>query len=498
MIPARPDRRRLIACLDQPEVRACGEAHVAKLRAQLVDAAIDEGPGPGLIRRGNRSLGRILPFGSVAFYVPTGPTPLRHRLLEVDRNGHVTLAVGRGPDGAFRDARVRNVDGAILGILAGGADHPLWGASDRIVRLAPAADSELLTVCGTVNWDAVTAIPPLADPSRLPAGAGTSILNALATLATDHARGPLRYRGPYPTEQLFWALAESFRFGPAPGDPLATFTGAAEATFAAGEVCEAPLDWTAAPHERLFLDEGIYVQLREGVEKVYWEGRLYYRTVCQGLRRREHRVIRVVTAPEGEPKFVASLAALGRPLEDHLVLDALGNLLERPLSNSGQGGPHPAEADAVGPLARPWVEALGALLPLEATPLLAPAIAAVWPGLRAVWGPVPRDLIETTAATLRLSTALARAYETQRVALPSAARRTLAQGLVGEVLGLLGPPVRRAAAGWLEAEPPARRESLLREAARIDRRAMAAHAAGPLGRLLALLEAGDALPPTRP
>ena len=200
-------------------------------------------------------------------------------------------------------------------------------------------------------------------------------------------------------------------------------------------------------------------------------------------------MIRAVAAAAGGRGYVAGLQALGRPIEDHLVLDPAGEVLDRP---------DPATEDPRAGRDRPldpvWVEALGALLPLEATPLLADSMAGVWPALRVVWGPVPRDLIEERATTLRLSTALAAVYRAERARRPASARRALAQRLVREILGLLGSPVRRAAALWLEAQAAPRRAILLEEGAGVDRREAAARAAQPLQRLLDALEAGAALP----
>ncbi len=488
MTVVRPDLRHVLAGLDAPEVRARGGAPVAALRADLVGAVVTEGSGTRLIVRGERALGRLFPFGSVALYAPSAAGPLRHRLLEMDRSGRVTLVIQRDLDGSFHGASVRQADQTWLGLLPGSADHPAWGHSDRVVRFRPDGSADLLTVCAAVAWSHLGEIPPLADPSRLPPGGGTSLLNVLAGLATDQAATTLRYRGPYPTEQLFWALLESFRVAPESPDPLRAFTEDAETTLTVGAMRAAPLDWTPAPHERLFEPDGVYVQLRDGVEKVTWEGRTYYRLEWQGLQRREHRVIRAVAAPDGRARFVASLEALGRSLEDHLVLDGAGNLLEC--------HPDPSEAAPEGdaPLGTPWREALGALLPLEATPLLATAIATVWPAFRVAWGRVPRDLVETRGTAIRLSARLSRAYFAERAALPVAGRRGLAQRLVRELLGLVGPPVRQAAAAWLEAETPARRDAHLAAAAALDRRALAAHAAEWLGRLLTALEDDCALP----
>jgi hypothetical protein len=454
------DPRRLAEALSHPDARVVGARRLTDLAA-----------APPVVH----------PDGSVSLYLPG---PRRGRVLDVDVGGRLTLAIRRGPQGELGEAWARNVDGGWVGVLPGGAEHPLWGPSDRIVRSrAPGGATEQLTVCGAVAWDAIGAIPPLADPTRLPAGAGTTLLNLLAALAADQQVGALRYRGPYATEQLFWALLESFRVEAAAADPLGAFLEGAETALLAGALREAPVDWTPAPHGRRFAGDGLYVQLRDGVEKVGWEGRAYYRLDWQGLARREHRVVR----PEGG-HVVAGLWALSRLLEPHLVLDAQGQRL-------ATLAPEPVDRGPDVPLSPPWPAVLGALLPLEATPLLAPAIDAVWSGQAVVWGTVRRDLVEARGSTIRLSRALPALYRTDCARLPAEARRMLARQLVREVLGLVGPVVRRAAAAWLEAEPPARRAARLATAAQGDRARLAAHAALGLGGLLDLLGAGEGLPP---
>src|SRR5262245_27706070 len=133
------------------------------------------------------------------------------------------MDIERAADGRFLAARVRALDGSVIAVLPGGAEHPLWGPSDRIV-----GEAGLLTVAAALDWDRIDAIPPLADPTRLPPGGGSAILNLLAGLAAEQGARSLRYRGPYATEQLFWALAESFRFDAAESDPLGCFLDGAE------------------------------------------------------------------------------------------------------------------------------------------------------------------------------------------------------------------------------------------------------------------------------
>jgi hypothetical protein len=409
-------------------------------------------------------------------------------VLELDRRGRVTAAIRRAPSGALEAAWTRTLDGSVVGVLPGGAEHPLWGPSDRIVT-SPARP-EVLTVSAALDWDRIEAIPGLADPTRLPPGAGTALLNLVAGLAADQGAAALRYRGPYATEQLFWSLLESFRLDD-PSDGLARFLADAEEAFLAGAAREVPVDWRPAPHERLFSDDGVSVQLRDGVEKVCWEGRTYYRPEWQGILRDEHRVVRVVQDERGLT-YVAGLVALGHPLEDHLVLDAVGNLLTRP-APAAPGGP-----EAAAPLDPLWTEALGALVPLQATPLLRPAIHAIWPRFAIAWGPVARDLVARQGERLRLSWALARLYRAEAGREGDAARRALARSLVRAVLALVGPPLRQAAAAWLADQPPARQAALLESARAPHRGAAGIVPAAALGRLLDALGAGEALPAVPP
>ena len=476
---------RLLAALADAPAERLAEADRRALQAALRRAALVPSPAGTLIHADGQPLGRLLPHGSAALYRPDPADPWRRRLLDVDRHGHVASVVERGPDGLARQIWVRAHRDTWVALRAGDATHPLWGPSDRIV--ADAGDGRLapLTVAAAVDWGRIECIPALAEPARLPAGAGSALLNVLAALAVDQGRPALRYRGPYPTEQLFWSLLESFRC-PADASALARFLEDAEATFASGASPEAPLDWIPAPHERLLLPEGIAVQLRDGVEKVTWGDRVYHRPEWPGFQRREHRVVRLVEAPGEGPRYVAALEALGGRLETHLILDARGEILARPGPQPEEGPDHPAAA---------WREVVPLLVALESTPLLAGAIEAVGPELTLVWGPVPGDLVEVRGATARLSRKLARAYRAARGAPASGGGRMPARRLVQNVVALIAPAVRARAAAWLEALPPARQEAELAAAAASDRLALAARAAAALGRLLEALEADEALPP---
>ncbi len=476
------DPARLAACFDQPLARRLDPGERQALQASLTRAIWTS--QTRLVADG-RPVGRRLPHGSVALYRSDPSTALGLRALEVDPRGAVTAALARGPRGDLREAWLGLMDGSAVGLVPGGARHPLWGPSDRIVHARAAEAPTTVTLATGLDWQAVDRIPAVAEPGRLPAGSGSALLNLLAALAEDQGQSALRYRGPYPTEQLFWSLTESFEVTGG-ADALARFLAGAEGTFARGAAEEVPVDWRPAPHERRLVADGLAAQLRDGVERIVWQDRSYQRTDIQGLHRREHRVVRPVDGSDGTRRYVASLEALGTVVEDHLTLDAHADVLERHALGLDPPG--------VAPLAQAWRDALGALLPLEATPLLAGAIEAVWPAIAVEWGPVPGDLVNARGATVRLSPKLARAYRAALGAAEAGARRALAQRLVREVLGMVGPAVRRAAAAWLEAMPPARQEAELDAATRRDRVALARTALTPLGRLLDGLERDAGLP----
>ena len=221
-------------------------------------------------------------------------------------------------------------DGGAVGLLPGGADHPLWGPSDRLVHASPASAPGRRSPSPARCLEGRGYIPPVAEPARLPAGAGAALLNVLAALAQDQGRPALRYRGPYPSEQLFWSLTESFRFGAAGPGPTRSrrFLANAEATFARG-ACRrgaARLDpgapRAAPPPGRPRRPAA----RRRRADRLAW------------AQLPSDRVPGV--APPGAPRragrrdgsggqYVASLEALGTVVEDHLVLDAHGALLER-------------------------------------------------------------------------------------------------------------------------------------------------------------------------
>ncbi|HEY7038046.1 MAG TPA: hypothetical protein VID28_04300 [Methylomirabilota bacterium] len=404
-------RTRLTAWLARGDVVALDPEGVEALRA-----ALEEPDPPVTTGRGGSLIGYL-------------PGPARRRLVQFDRLGHLVAACRWRSDGALAWAKCRLWDGRWLGLEAGAASHPAWGVSDRVWLMEPDAawhPREAVTVFHALDYARPDFIPPLLEPRRLPPGGGTTLLNLIAGLMKDRGVASVRYRGPYPTEQLFTALLECFRYDARETLPLERF------------LADGALDWHPAPFEAHHVTPGVVVHLRHEIEKVTLDGVMFYRAEWQGIRRREPRVVR----PDGE-RVVCSLWALGGSLEDRLVLDRLGEVLDAP-------DPRP---DPIGPSPLPpvWGVALGDLIARESAPALAASIADVTGSLALEWGPVPGDLLRVQGQRIRLSRRLREAAEaTLGGAASPQERAEQALRFVLEVARLLGPEVRGRAQARLE------------------------------------------------
>jgi hypothetical protein len=311
-----------------------------------------------------------------------------------------------------------------------------------------------VTVFAAVDYGHVASIPPLAEPGRLPAGAGTTVLNLLAALAADQGADALPYAGPYPTESLFLALLESFRYvtvaehgaplAPSPAgagrDPLRLFL-------------EGALAWTPRPHTRLFTGDGACVQLRDGVEKVAWRGRTYYRPRWQDVERRAPHRVRDV-----DDRVLCSLWALGRPIEDHLALGQSGELRE-------VVAPPPPALPPVS-IAPAITAGVVAIVAARSAPALAPPIREAGRALRLEWGPVAHDLLAIDGARARVSIRIApAAAHLIGAAATPAAQAGAALTVLSELAVLLGDVLRtRAQSALLALDPEAQRRALEAEA----------------------------------
>ncbi|MBI2205542.1 MAG: hypothetical protein HYU41_16980 [Candidatus Rokubacteria bacterium] len=393
-----------------------------------------------------------------------GAGAARRRVLEVDRGGTLLAAARWRDDGALGEAALRIPDGRWLTIEPR-AVHGAWGLSDRLwLGDRPGRDGAMPIVeLAAVDYAGAATIPVLAEPARLPRGGGTTVLNWIASLAADAGRHALRYRGPYPGEELFLSLLESFRYDTAADDPLAAFM-------------EGALAWEPAPNERLVERDGITVQLRERVEKVTWQGRTYYRPDWQGVARHTARRVRDVAGD-----VVCSLWALAAPLADHLTLRLDGAVVDvvAPV----------AEDEASRPVAAPIVAAIVTAVAAMSVPALAPFVKDAARAVTLEWGAVPLDLVAARDGRLRLSSRLRAAAAARVVALPDRrARVTLAVALLGEIAALVGDTLRARAQAALAALPARAQEAALAVTEHPDRAASAVAIAEGTDALLGELE----------
>jgi hypothetical protein len=388
---------------------------------------------------GPRATTIALRHGTTVTYSRSG-----RRLLERDRHGHELVRLSWGATGALAGAKVRVPDGSWLTIEPRAATGP-WGLSDRLWHRGAA-----LTIFEAVDYARIAAIPTLAEPARLPVGGGIAVLNLLAGLASDQGGRRLAYRGPYPTESLFLALLESFRHDGRDGDPLRAFMNGA-------------LTWEPAPHEGLVATDGVWLQLRDGVEKVVWENRAYHREACQGISRHAARRVR-----DCEGSVLCSLWSLGACLEDHLRMDVTGDAVE--ILPAG-----PIDAGVV-PCPPAILAGVAAVVAGRSTPVLGPFIMEAAAGLALEWGPIPRDVIALDGTRLRVTSRLLSAARSRLGAAASPDEQMqVALLLVAEMAHLAGDPLRAQAQARLAALPVAEQAAIL-EAARGVANATAARA----------------------
>jgi hypothetical protein len=390
-----------------------------------------------------------------------GPQVIRdargRRVRELDRHGTPVATFTWSADGALEGASVRLPDGAWLDVVPRGADDPRWGVCDLLCL-----GSQPLTHCAAIDWGRVGAIPALAEPARLPPGAGTAALNLVAALAADQGRGPLPYTGPYPTEQLFLSLLECFRWtdgtkseagssrpaGTSPADGEAEdVQGGPDllAAFMAGA-----LRWWPAPHVRAFAPGGVYVQSRERIDKLVWGGRVYYRSDWQGVQR--HAAHRVHDAGD---RVRASLWVLDAVLEEHLVLAADGTVLAAAL-------PVPDDAPSR-PVAPEVAAGLAAVVVAASAPPLAAWLRGVAAGLRFEWAPMSGDLAVLDGDRARLSQRLRRALAARVAEAETRAGQVrLGFAALAELAHALADGLRARAQAALAAAPPGGQAGALR------------------------------------
>src|SRR5262249_29466398 len=157
-----------------------------------------------------------------------------------------------------------------------------------------------------------------------------------------------------------------------------------------------------------------------------------------------------------DDRVVCSLWALGRSIEDRLVLDRSGEVLKAPAPISDAAPPSP--------LPPVWGPALADLLPRERAPGRAGWIRGAMANLSMGWGGTAGDVLRVDGAAVRLSRRLRDiALAWIRDAPAGTERAERAVHFVLEVARLLGPTVRLLAQVRLEESSEDEQQCALRE-----------------------------------
>jgi len=373
----------------------------------------------------------VEPHGTVVVRDPPRGGAAPRRVLELERGGAVLAALRWADDGRLARAWTRVADDSWVMIEPRATREAPWGLSDRLWHATHPSDAPTaLTIVEALAYERVDRIPTLAEPARLPPGAGSAVLNLIAALAADAGRSRLTYRGPYPTEQLFLTLLESFRYHTDAADPLTAFM-------------DGGLEWSPAPHERVLSGAGLIVHLRERVQTVAWQGRVYHRADWQGVERYAARRVRDV-----DGAVVCSLWALGEVIEDHLRLDPDATRVEAITPSAWAASPSPLPPAVMAGVA-------GAAAALGAA-ALAPYVREVGAGCELAWAPVERDLVAVVGGTrLLVSYALRDALARRlRAATTRAGRLALGLAGIGALAHLFGDVLRARAQARVSALAP--------------------------------------------
>lgn len=430
----------LSATLNILEVETANTALLSALSLALEHGTVVQEPHGYILRSGGQPVAFRSLHGGLTFFWPPALTPgRRHRLASFDRGGRLLTLLHWTAEGRLTHFKARGLDGRFLGVARGAASHLTWGDSDSVWLLEDEDGFNIdrsLTLFRTVAYEDIDFLPPLDNPTMLPVGGGSTVLNVLALLAQDQKKALLRYRGPYPSDRLFATLRESFRYSGEPGVIRERFTQAAETAALNLEMKEVEVDWAPSPHERFFPAAHTCVQLRDGIEKVYDRGRIYYRPDLTT----EAYTIWVRQTEDGHPRYVAGLMILGQALEAHLILNDSGLIVERP--------PVRRDWDIRGgiQLSEEWKAFLVRLISSESSSLLR---SALWPAmeeLTLLWAPLRGKLWMMEGNEVYLHAGMAAVYRGALSRTKSAGESLLlAARFASELARLIGPFIRARA-----------------------------------------------------
>jgi hypothetical protein len=139
---------------------------------------------------------------------------------------------------------------------------------------------------------------------------------------------------------------------------------------------------------------------------------------------------------EGQSCYVAGLTILGQALEDHLILDARGEIRERPAVRRDWSIRGPGE------LSDEWKAVLVRLIATESTPLLRSALWPVVDELTLRWEPLRGELWTITGNELLLHAGMVAVYRNALTRVRSAGEGLLlAARFTSELARLIGPYV---------------------------------------------------------
>ena len=143
------------------------------------------------------------------------------------------------------------------------------------------ASGAVLTWMSVVDWARPTELPTVAEPGRLPSGAGAAILNSIAERAAATGVAALHYAGPYPTPALWRAAARSFRAQGRDRSAVSEGVFCADVVGRAARVARevmSEIAFVPAPHRRVaWAGGGGWSEVRDGVERVVVDGIGYER-----------------------------------------------------------------------------------------------------------------------------------------------------------------------------------------------------------------------------
>ncbi len=300
----------------------------------------------------------------------------------VDRLGNEVWSA-RYSGEALQTLSLRRPDRSVLVLDAQTKPHPLFHRAHEL-RMGDG----VVARCGQTDWARPKHVPPVDTPAALPSGAGSALLNYLASAAARAGSGPLRYRGPYPTAALFDALTHSFHVQDPPA-ALDRFTQDVESRSIRGSMVEVDVPFRPAPFEWHWPRQDLCVQLRDGLERAYIGGRSYalHQLGTRRLRR------------EGDA-LVAYLDLGGVPWHDVLRLGRDGT----PLTDVA---PIPAAPPRLLGQALPEeiVSLLGAVLGQRAPRMLAASVKHVLEGHVLRWGDTGDELARPVANAIELHSA---------------------------------------------------------------------------------------------